>query len=330
MANSKWLEVSLFVDGELAEAVSEVFGRFAPNGVAIEASHEGGLQAESTEMESGQVKVSVYLRDDEELETTRTKLMESLWYLSRIRDIPSPQFRMVNEENWSSAWKKHYHPIPIGRKLIVVPAWMQPYETKRIPIYIDPGMAFGTGTHPTTQLCLYVVEEVFSQPGEVDQLHFLSDYLNGHLDIFQNSDGIGLIDLGCGSGILSIGAAKLGVKHALCVDIDDIAVQATVENIETNAVSDQLEVGLGSLKDIQAGVFSIKQSELVLANILASELIRLLDEGLSELVAPHGLLVLSGIIDEQIGDVESAVQRNALTKVGYKNMGDWVVMCLTH
>ena len=103
-----------------------------------------------------------YIPADDNLENTRHKIEEGLWYLGRISALPEPQYKLIQEVNWMEAWKEHYHPIPVGRRLIILPAWIAPSDDGRIPIRIDLGMAFGTGTHPTTQLCLALAEEFFS------------------------------------------------------------------------------------------------------------------------------------------------------------------------
>ena len=133
-----------------------------------------------------------------------------------------------------AAWKKHYHPIPIGKRLLILPAWID-MDTGRgaSPVRIDPSMAFGTGTHPTTQLCLEL-EETWVQPGEP------------------------VIDVGCGSGILSIAALKLGASRALAVDIDTAAIRSTRENGQANGVLEQIETGLGSVDEIRCGQFGLQ------------------------------------------------------------------------
>ena len=159
--NSSWLEVSLTVDGEMAEAVAEVLARFIPNGVAIE-STAIYADPEDEGYPIGPLRVCGYLPVDDRLEETRHKVEEALWYLGRISPLPAPQFRTVQEQDWAEAWKQHYHPIAIGQRLIIVPAWLESPDPARIPIRMDPGMAFGTGTHPTTQLCLELAETVLT------------------------------------------------------------------------------------------------------------------------------------------------------------------------
>jgi ribosomal protein L11 methyltransferase len=301
MPETTWLEVSVTVDGEMAEAVADVLTRYIPSGVAIESTAVTANPDDSEGHAVGPLRVSGYLRMDENLEETRRRVEEGLWYLGRIRPLPPAQFRVVQDKDWAEAWKQHYHPIAIGEKLMIVPAWLEAPGPDRISIRIDPGMAFGTGTHPTTQLCLELVEQ-WTRAGQA------------------------VIDVGCGSGILSVAALKLGASHALAVDIDADAVEATIENAAANEVSSRVEAEKGSLSEILAGRFSIRQAPLVLANILAPVLVRLLDEGLGQLVSPGGALVLSGILDEQAGDVEAAFKKVGLRPAGRRQINDWVAL----
>jgi ribosomal protein L11 methyltransferase len=312
MSDPAWVEVSLKVDGEMAEAVAEVLSRFAPNGIVTESTtiipdDEG----EGTPV--GPVRVCGYLPADEHLEDTRRRLEEALYFLGRIRPetpLPQAEYRPVAETNWVEAWKKNYHPIPVGKNLIIVPVWLESPNDQRIPIRIEPGMAFGTGTHPTTQLCLEFMEHLVRR-------------------------GEAVIDIGSGSGILSITALKLGASHALGVDIDPVTLAPARQNAANNAISSGLELGVGSVGDILNGSFSIRQAPLVLANILAPVLIRLLDEGLAELLSPGGDLVLSGILEEQWqgreGDpsMQEALRRHGLQVSQIRRRGDWVALSVS-
>jgi len=312
MSEYSWLEVSLTVDGEMAEAVAEVLARFIPDGVVIESTAvvPGADGADGHAV--GPLRVYGYLPLDDQLEENRRRLEEALWYLGRIRPLPAPQFRLIQQEDWSAAWKQHYQPIAIGQRLMVVPAWLEPPVKDRIPIHIDPGMAFGTGTHPSTQLCLELIEVI------IETLR-----VSETLRVFT---GIDVIDVGCGSGILSIAALKLGARRALGVDIDADAIRAARQNAERNDVADRLDLGLGSLADIQTGAFALRQAPLVLANILAPVIVRLLGQGLAGLLAPQGALVLAGILDEQAEDVEKALQEQGLRLVERRQQGDWVAL----
>jgi len=304
MESPTWLEVSLVVDGEMAEAVADVLARFAPDGVVIEST---AVESSVNDVEGhvvGPLRVAGYLPMDSQVEDTRRQLEEALWYLGRIRELPAPQFKPVEQTDWSEAWKQHYQPIPIGQRLMIVPAWLEPDTGGRIPIRIDPGMAFGTGTHPTTQLCLEIIEGRYRQPNPPSTV----------------------IDLGCGSGILSVAAIKMGAEHALGLDIDADAIRSARKNAAANQVADRLELGLGSLHELQQGAFSLQAAPLVLANILAPILIRLLDEGLAETLTPNGLLVLSGILAEQADEVNSALGKHGLPQVEQRQIEDWIAI----
>jgi ribosomal protein L11 methyltransferase len=300
VAEIKWLEISMVVDGELAEAVAEVMDRFTSGGVVV----ESGVKYMDDEDEGtafGPVKVFGYLINDAQIEERRQKLEEALWHLHAIRELPEPEYKPIADENWMTAWKDHYHPIPIGKKLLVLPAWIEQQDNSRIAVKIDPSMAFGTGTHPSTQLCLELIEE-YTHPGTP------------------------VIDVGCGSGILSIAALKMGASHALAVDIDPASVKATGENSEANDVLAQVECGQGSVTEIHDGKYSIKQAPVVLANILAPILIRLFDAGMAELVEPGGVIILAGILAEQADSVIDSAGSHGLTFVEKRQSGDWVAL----
>ncbi|MDO9300446.1 MAG: 50S ribosomal protein L11 methyltransferase [Anaerolineales bacterium] len=298
-----WLEVSLTVNGELAESVADVFARFAPNGVMTEQGVKF-LDDEDEGTATGPITVRAYLEVNEQLEETRQKLEESLFYLGMITPVPTPTYKQIADQNWMEAWKQHYKPILIGQRLLILPAWLESPEPKRIPIKIDPGMAFGTGTHPTTQLCLELMERaVIGNWGLV-------------------------IDVGCGSGILSIAALKLGAKKVLGVDIDIESVKNSRENADLNGVGDELMLGLGSVTEILSGNFQIKSAPLVVANILAPIIIRLFDAGLADLVEPNGEIILSGILEHQAGSVAAAAEAKGLKLNDQRQIGDWVALSL--
>ena len=212
-----WLEVSLTVNGELAEAVADVLTRFAPNGVTTEQTVDF-VNDEDEGTPVGPITVRAYMVADEKLEERRQKLEESLYYLGMIQPLPAPIFTPLADQNWMEAWKVRYHPIPIGKRLIIVPAWLESPDASLISIKMDPGMAFGTGTHPTTQLCLELIEEQFY----AERPHTTGD---GPSPVVYRPSSI--IDIGCGSGILSIAALKLGADFALGVDIDEASVKAS-------------------------------------------------------------------------------------------------------
>ncbi|NOH04502.1 MAG: 50S ribosomal protein L11 methyltransferase [Chloroflexi bacterium] len=313
-----WLEISLTVDGELAESVADVLARFAPNGVMT----EQGVKFHDEEDEgtaTGPITVRAYLEVNDQLEETRQKIEESLHYLGMIQPVPAPAYRQIADQNWMEAWKQHYKPILIGERLLILPAWLENPDPKRIPIKIDPGMAFGTGTHPTTQLCLELMERSFD---------------DGPLTIDDRKSSIvhrpwSVIDVGCGSGILSIAALKLGADKVLGVDIDMESVNNSRENADLNGIGGELMLGQGSVTEILAGQFAFKSAPLVVANILAPVLIRLFDSGLADLIEPNGEIILSGILDHQAESVIKAGQAKGLKRGEVRQMKDWVAISMT-
>lgn len=299
-----WLEVSLVVNGEAAEAVADVLTRFAPEGVALEATRlETSPETDETKA-AGEVRVRAYLPADDQLEATRTQLEEALWHLGQLLPLPAPEYRTVVAADWSESWKANFQPIRIGRRLMIVPAWLNPpLLPDDVAVRLDPGMAFGTGTHPTTQLCLQAIERHL-KPGQP------------------------MLDLGTGSGILAIAAAKLGAGPVLAVDIDDEAVRVARENAAANAVADRLTLDTGSLAEVLAGRYGPQWVGVpfVVANILARVIVTLLEEGLARTVAPGGLLVLSGILDSQAYQVLGALPQHGLTLAAQEQIDDWVAI----
>jgi len=297
---SSWLEISLTVDGELAEAVAEVLARHTPGGVVIE-STAITPDPNSAGRPTGPLRVCSYIPMDEKLEGTRQRIEQGLYFLGRIQPLPPAEFKPIANLNWSETWKQHYRPIKIGKKFIIVPAWLEIPDKTRIPIRIDPGMAFGTGTHPTTQLCLALLE------------HYLRA---GHP----------ILDVGCGSGILSIAALKLGASRAFGVDTDFDAIAAAEENAIINNVAENSAFSVGSVEKIQSGHFPIRSAPVVMANILAPILLRLLDDGLSDLVHPEGVLLLSGILEEQFSKIQTALQPLGFHIKEKRQTKDWIAL----
>jgi len=311
-----WLEVSLPVNGELAEAVADVLARFAPQGIVLE-SREIGFTGDADEgTPTGPMIVRAYLPIDEHIEETRQKIEEALHFLGRIQPLPAPSFTPIADQDWTMAWRQNYKPIPIGRRLLILPAWLDSSAPNRIPIRIDPGMAFGTGTHPTTQLCLALMEAFFDHgPQTID--HRSSSVIHRPLSA---------IDIGCGSGILTIAALKLGATAALGVDLDARAIENARRNAQINGLGREAILEVGSVKDILERRFSLASASLVVVNILAPVIIRLFDEGLAKVVEPGGCLILSGILLEQERSVAEAAQIRGLQAGERRQRGDWVAL----
>lgn len=293
-----WLEVKIVCDGEIAETVSEVLSRYVTQGVVTETDAKYD-DAEEVLLETGEIRVFGYLINDETVEEKRQKIEEALWHLNMIQPIPQPTYRVIKNQDWMQSWKQFYKPIKIGKKLLILPEWMDNSEKNRIAIRIDPSMAFGTGTHPTTQLCMRLLEELMPS-------------------------GINVIDVGCGSGILSITAIKLGAKKALGVDLDYPSIVATKKNADLNQVSDKIEVGLASVTEIREGKFSLMNAEMVVVNILAPIIKRLFKNGLSDLVKDGGTLILSGILEREANEIIETTEAQGFKLLTRYEITDWV------
>ncbi len=290
-----WLEVSSTVNGELAEAIAELFSRFASGGVAIES-----LKLEDNP--AGMVIVRAYLPVDNRLDSITRRIEEGFWHLGQIQPLPQPSFRMIKEEDWSQAWKSHYHPIPIGKRLMILPSWAQPPSGDRLHVILNPGMAFGTGTHPTTRLCLIALE----------------DYLKSDQCV---------IDLGCGSGILSIAAARLGASHVQAWDIDAKAVDAARDNIRLNHLAMRITVKVGSLPELLEEINH--KADLLVANITAFVLEDMIMTGLLRVVNDGGIVILSGLLAPQIKSLATTCELHGLSHVETRGEGDWRAQVFT-
>jgi ribosomal protein L11 methyltransferase len=192
--------------------------------------------------------------------------------------------------------------MPVGERLLLVPAWYEPVDSSRLTLTLEPGMAFGTGTHPTTRLCLEELEN-------------------------QIDKGSRVFDVGCGSGILSIASVLLGASKVIALDVDSAAIQATVENAVLNRVSDHIQVVSGSIQELLSGDPRLSApGDIVVANILTKVLINLLDQGLSTLLLPDASLILSGILANQVGEIIAAAEAQDLKLDAVRAEKDWRVM----
>lgn len=286
-----WLEVSVQADGEAAEAVSEVFNRYGRGGAVIEHLLADGIGAHD---EVSRLTVKAYLAVDDL--TGKRKIEEALWHLGQLYPIPAPTFQVIAEADWATAWKKHYAVLHVGKRTVIVPQW-QTYDPRpgEVIVVLDPGMAFGTGTHPTTRSCLIALEEAIVP-------------------------GMRVLDLGTGSGVLSIAAARQGAASVLAVDIDAVAVDAARRNVALNGVADIVRVEAGSLERAEGPY------DLVLVNILARAILDLLEQGLAAVLRPGGTLIASGIIDHQAPEVREAFAAHDLSVVDCLADHDWIAL----
>jgi ribosomal protein L11 methyltransferase len=296
----QWVEVSMRVDGEAAETIAQELQKWCHQGVAIEqADIEEGKWDDGDTPPVSALIVRGYFSNDNDAEEKRYQIERALGFYNMMLPMPKPEWKVVADEDWADAWKKHYHPVRLGKRILVRPLWVEvePQEGD-IMIALDPGMAFGTGTHPTTQLCLEALER-------------------------QVSTSLDVLDLGCGSGILSIAAAKLGAGKVIAVDIDQLAVDATIENAEVNGVADKIHAYRGGLETV---ITSARRYDLVVVNILARIIIEMCDQHLGDTVRPGGKAIFSGIIAEQTEAVEAALVKTGLEPTGRFQQADWMVI----
>ena len=296
-AAGAWLELAVEADPEAVEAVSEIFSRVASGGTSVEPAFElvdEGLGARVDPTRPAIVRAYLPARDRVAAERAADEVSTALGHLQAfgLRPIGELRTRLVEEADWADAWKAHFPVMRIGRRLVIRPTWRRHRAAPDdVVLTLDPGMAFGTGLHPTTRLCLAAIE-------------MLAD--DGRLD------GARVLDVGCGSGILAIAALKLGAASALGVDTDPIAIEATLANARHNRVGKRVRAREGSIPSGE-GPF-----DTVLANLIAGLLMEIAPDLAAELV-PGGTLIGSGIFIDR----EAATHR-ALEAAGFEITGRWV------
>lgn len=282
-----WIEASVQArDGEAAEAVSELMNRYVPGGVVIE--QIPGAPSMLT--------VKAFLPPDEP--EIRQKIEAGLWHLGQIYPIPEPRFRLLPHQEWAEAWKQNYQVLHIGHRVVVKPSWLNHTATgDEVVVELDPGMAFGTGLHPSTQLCIRALEAI-TRPG------------------------MEALDLGTGSGILAIAAALMGAKTVLALDVDPLAVKAAAANAAANGVAGRVQVAAGSL----AQLTDTHHFDLMLVNIVARVILDLLGQGLLAHLRSGGWFVGAGILEDQANDVMRALEAQGLRQIQVAREKDWVAL----
>ncbi len=313
---SHWFELSVVCDPEAVEAVSEVLGRYTQGGVAIEEPYtllDDGQVAEP--LPGAPVTVRVYVPDDTTGEESRARIEEGLWHLRQIGfgHIGDIAAQRLAEEDWANAWKEHYHVLHLGRRTVIKPSWREYQPTgDEVVVELDPGMAFGTGLHPTTRNCLLALEETL-RPGDR------------------------VLDVGTGSGILALAALKLGAASVLALDVSSVAVEATQANAAINGVAERMDTRLATLEGAEGEPYfplppgvtvlgaEIGTYDVVLANIIA-RVIAQLAPALVRAVRPGGTLIASGIIAERRAEAEGPLRAAGLTEIRDLVEGDWVTL----
>lgn len=303
-----WLELSIAADHEAVEAVSEILSRAAPGGTSVEPAFElvdEGLAARVDIARPALVRAHLPVLDVAAVRAAVERAERDLGHLQAfgLRPIGDLEARLVQEADWANAWKAHFPVLRVGRRIVIRPTWRRHRrEPDDVVIALDPGMAFGTGLHPTTRLCLAALESLADR---------------GLLD--GKGGPASVLDVGCGSGILSIAAAKLGAGRVLSLDIDEIAVDATRANAKRNGLARRIRAREGSSPSGE-GPFDI-----VLANLIASVLIALAD-GLVADTRPGGTLLASGIFENREADVAAAFTSRGLAMANRWTEGDWVAL----
>jgi ribosomal protein L11 methyltransferase len=289
------LELSVRADAEGAEAVAAAFHQYAYGGAVIE---------QTITPERGEIldparpyTVRAFLLMDDSAEEKRRALEAAVWHLAQLRPLGELTTRELQEDDWAHAWKKFYTLQHISAHIVLKPSWLDyTAQSDEVVIELDPGMAFGTGLHPTTRLCLAALEQ----------------YLTPRMRV---------LDVGTGSGVLAIAAAKLGAKLVDARDIDPIAVETAGTNVEINHVTDIVSVTSGSITTAdKSGTF-----DLITANILA-ETIAELAPALAHHLAPAGILIASGILVDKAALVQEAFPLNDLSLIETMQEEDWLVM----
>lgn len=305
----KWLEIKIVTAQEASEAISEALISAGANGVAIEDPYDliqavkapGSLDYADEEYLSSlgeDVVIKAYFGCHRKGGELVSLLKEKIRFVSDFLDIGkgSVELAEVDEEDWAENWKSFYKPFKLSEKIVIKPTW-EPYEAREgeIVVEMDPGMAFGTGTHDTTRMCALLLEK----------------YLSAGQDV---------IDVGCGSGILSVIAAKLGAGKIMAVDIDETAVRVAGTNCEINGVAGRIELVTGELKALRG-----RKAGVVVANIIAG-VITGLAPLIPEYLAPGGLFITSGIIKERRAEVKRACADRGLELEAEMESGEWVAM----
>lgn len=301
---SKWMEISVEVPDEAVDAIQEVMGRFSSGGAVVEKviPEDNPLGLEPTK-----AFVKVYLPYNRQGLSRKKRLEEALWHLSNILPIPTPSVRYWEEGEWLEAWKKFYTVLHIGERLVVKPSW-ESYAPapEEVVVELDPGLAFGTGLHPSTRLCLIAMEKVL-KPGER------------------------VLDVGTGSGILALFAAKLGAKEVLALDIDRIAVKVARENVARNGLKGKVKVRWGTIIRTEEAPLvdasALKPFGLVLVNITAP-VIKSMAKELAAVTAPEGLVIASGLIQNQKEETAEALSTWGLEVQEEISSQEWVALIL--
>lgn len=306
----KWSEISIHTTSEAVEPISNILHEAGASGVVIEDSFELEKQRESEFGEIYQldpddypeegVIIKAYFPVNSFLQETIDSIKESINNLIRYEiDIGKNKISIseIHEEDWATAWKQYYHPVKVSEKFTIVPTWEEYTKSSsdELIIELDPGMAFGTGTHPTTVLCIMALEKAVKKNDVV-------------------------IDVGTGSGVLSIAAGLLGARKVIALDLDEVAVKAAKENVVLNRLEHIIEVRQNHLLN---GIDT--EAQVIVANILADVIVQFTDD-VARLLTNGGIFIASGIIEQKKEEVKKAITNSGMNVVDVLQMEDWVAI----
>jgi ribosomal protein L11 methyltransferase len=305
----KWLEVMIKTTEEASDAVSEMLMSIGAGGVAIEDPNDIRKQINASESldyaddeflnSLGEdVTIKAYFPSDTIGEGLIPLVNEKLNFISGFLEVGKRYIGMneVDDEDWATAWKKYYKPFNISSRVVIKPSWEEYFPKEgEIIIELDPGMAFGTGTHETTRMCAQLLEKYVKSQDEI-------------------------LDLGCGTGILSIIAAKLGAVRVLAADIDETAVRITRENCAINKVANKVTALKGILENLEKN-----RSDIVVANIIA-DVIRNISVIVPDYLKNNGYFITSGIIKERKDEIIDSYIKSGFIMEECLEMGEWVAI----
>lgn len=288
----KWIELSVIADGEMIDPLVQIFDRYSKNGVVLEDVEE------SKKLSKNLTKVRTYLPNDSDYENALNQIDVGVRLLAHVGIVSKLSKRVIDEKEWHESWKKHFSILEVGKTLAVVPSWLSSkHIDRKIIIELDPGMAFGTGHHPTTRMCMEMLETLVN-PGDR------------------------VLDLGCGSGILSIASAKMGSKWVVGIDIDPTAVRVARENIGINGITDGVSILNGSIPDDDIDKYS---NDIIVANISSKVILDLAKE-ITLYLKPGGNLIVSGFLDINENEVIDKFKNYNLNVVSKLITVDWVAL----
>lgn len=309
----KWIEVQIKTTTEAEEIVANIMYDLGVTGLAIEDPKDilAFQQSEKDwdfidpsliKQDYEEVIIKAYFPESEDLidkiELIRDSIEKNI-YDNFDKPLGQVTISEVYEKDWAESWKKYYKPTKIGNRIIIKPTWEQyQKEEGELVIELDPGMAFGTGTHETTIMCIEILEKYVKE---------------GHI----------VYDIGTGSGILSIVAAKLGAKQVIGVDLDELSINVSKENVKLNGVDNIVDIRIGNLLDVVE-----EKADIIVSNIIAEVIIELI-ESLDDYLEESGIFIASGIITEKVDMVTQALERNDYRVIEEKIMGDWVAVVST-